>query len=211
MNKTLSVLGICVGATLTLTTGICTPALAASPTHLTVSHMRSAKAELKTYSDSDVVGLLVFGSGPIAKRYPELAKTLAPHKKATAVSTATIDTFTKQLLAVDPQFHEVVTLGAQAHDPYAARTALTRLSTDISAWFKKHNVRLGQKSDGRNLGQTWVLANAIVASESVLVTDVAGVVVVAFAPDAVTYQFQFSHADKIEVSDWAAALATSLG
>lgn len=223
MKKKFAVLAVAVGTALTVTTGIAAPALASSNDHTVVVHAPTTTAPkpVTSYTDSDVVALLVFGSGPIAEKYPELAKTLNTQRTAATGTQAQIDAFTKQLLEVDPEFHDVVTLGVQSNDPYASQQALARLDADITTWYKQQNVHFQKNTAAQPQGQVWLRQTVVVATtavggwQAVVFTTVGGfaeaVVVVAIVPAAASYQFQYTHADKLEVSNWAANLAGTLG
>jgi SdpC family antimicrobial peptide len=223
MKKKFALLGVVVGAALTVTTGIAAPALASGTSNATVLHTNTAAAtrSAATYTDNDVVALLVFGSGPIAQKYPELAKTLNDQRTAASGTPAQIRSFTEQLLAVDPEFHADVTLGVQSNDPYASQQALARLDADITTWYKQQNVHFQKNTAAQPQGAVWLRQTVVVATtvaggwQAVVFTTVGGfaeaVVVVAIVPAAASYQFQYTHADKLEVSDWAANLAGTLG
>lgn len=224
MKKRSALIALTVGGALAVTTGIAAPAFA-SGSASDAAAVRVATTSTHTtaarYSDSDVVALLVFGSGPIAHRYPALATALNDQRTAATGTPAQIAAFTKQLLAVDPHFHQTVTLGVQASDPYAAQEALARLDADITAWYQQQDVHFQQATAAQPQGVVWLRQSVVVATtlaggwQAVVFTTVGGfaeaIVVVAIVPAAASYQFEYTHADKIEVSDWAANLAGTLG
>lgn len=224
MKNRIALLALGVAGALTVTTGVAAPAFATSLNHNVVAVQTSKATSPKattTYGDQDVVALLVFGTGPIAAKYPALAKSLNDQRTAATGTTAQISQFTNQLLSVDPKFHQLVTLGVQSHDPYAAQQALARLDVDITTWYKQQDVTFQKSAAARPDGTIWLKQTVAVATtvaggwQAVVFTTVGGfaeaVIVVAIVPAAVSYQFEYSHADKIEVSNWAANLSGTLG
>lgn len=224
LKNRIALLALGIAGALAVTTGIAAPAFAAGSNHAVVA-VHSTKATTSTsttkYDDQDVVALLVFGTGPIATKYPALAKSLNDQRTAATGTTAQIAAFTKQLKSVDPQFHKIVTLGVQANDPYASQQALAQLDADITTWYKQQKVTFQKSAAARPDGVVWLRQTVVVATtvaggwQAVVFTTVGGfaeaVVVVAIVPAAVSYQFQYSHADKLEVSNWAANLSGTLG
>lgn len=196
-----------------------TAAFAAQPT--TALHTATAAADA-TYGDADVVALLVFGTGPIADKHPDLVAALDTNRTA-APSTprSAIEEFTTQLMQLDPSFHDVVTLGVQENDPYAAQAALSQLNSDIGAWQRAKQIKLQRNPGAVAASSVWVATKEWLAVETTVVGawQVAGittaaavgeaVIVAAIVPAAVSYQFVYKSADEIQVANWSAKLAST--
>jgi SdpC family antimicrobial peptide len=201
--------------------GFATPAFAAEGERAPAAEQSKAAMH---YSDADVVGLLVFGQGAIAKAYPDLATEVTGGRAMPVFSDEKIAEFTAELVAVDTNFSSVVTEGVQKNDPYAARAALKQLNADINTWYDAQHIKVQQLSAGSAIASPndswWIASNVAVATnigggwQAVVFTTVAAlaeaVFIVAIVPAAVSYQFEYQSSDKIEIDGWAADLTTSL-
>lgn len=155
--------------------------------------------EQKLYSDLDVVMLFLAGRGPIAERYPDLADTLVP-RKAPEQPLAAYQAVLDQLLAVDPEFHENVTLPIQSGDPYLAEEALERFRADILLFAPAQPSGVGM---GRCAIGVWFFVASAVA---VVVAAVVGAVAV---PVYAVYYVPDESAKQFDLQNFAAALATT--
>lgn len=156
------------------------PAYAAPVNHVSTSSALTASSANLRYSDRDVVDFLVFARGPIAKEKPELVEQLNMTPVLEAPTTVT-DEVLAELLAEDPDFHDNVTVKAQAGDPYEAEEALTAFSRDVQAVAAKHQAPTGlQVTAAASSGSVWAFANYVlsvqVAVTAAVAVSVAGVV-----------------------------------
>lgn len=146
------------------------------------------------WSDTDITGFLLFGTGALAVAHPELLTKarIAPQ----AVTEAEIAEVTERLVAVDPTFSTVVTDGVQSGDPYRVRTALLQLGKDV------RTISTGTV-DGRTYSAQcafWVAVNVAFALE--VAVAVVLVVVAYYAPE--------DEASQLALDEASAAIAHAI-
>ncbi len=173
------------------------------------------------YGDDAVVGLLLYGSGQVATDHPNVAARFKPKDASIPVPTAAqVHAMTEQLLKVDPNFHNNVTLGVQRHDPNSAKAALGELGGDVKVLADQNNQsRLGSRNASPN-GFFFTSANvaveinavgginAVVYANAGLATEVAAVLYV--VPDAISYGFDLNRGSQLDEEVTAAGLASSI-
>lgn len=213
-NTMIRAIGGLVTASILLTSLV----LAAPAEALATASPQTVTSTHSMYSDVDVTSLLVFGRGRMAEDNPELASDLNAGRSFPKVTASAIASFTHDLQSLDPDYHEVVGLGVQKGDPYAARAALHRVSDDIAKWYDLRQVTLADGPQGVAAArgvvkQTAVVATTVAGGWQVLAfTTVAvvgeAVLVVAIVPAAVSYRFTYTRADRLQIDGWSAHLAS---
>lgn len=171
-----------------------------------------------TYSDADVVALLVFAKGPIAEKNPALAAKIRAGQPANDVSLADIAAWTAQLKALDPNFTSGVTKAVQAGDPYRAQKALDQLNADIKKWSQKAQVSSKDLATTQGFiswkAKTHVLVatNVVAVWQGAVYTTVAAgaeaVVLVAIVPAAASYEFLMDKPGSLEKQDYIASVTS---
>lgn len=81
-----------------------------------------------------------------------------------------------ELLVVDPNFHQNVTVLAQAHDPYKAQASLKNFTADMNAAAAKHHVdsnMITSASVSAANGSVWAFSNWVVSVQAVVAAAVA--------------------------------------
>ncbi len=182
------------------------PAVASSPTtHTALVKQVSATPK---YSDTDMVSLLLFGTGKAAQDRPDLLKTLGikPNPNATP---ELISSALSQLKAVDKDFHQRVTVDAQAKDPYKAQAALAAFKSDVQAVVNQHT----KASSASALAHPMLGENAFYTTnyfwvDNQVAQSVAGVTSFAvLAEAAAVFLFLYTHDDSFTAFDQASTAA----
>ncbi|MFK8908873.1 hypothetical protein [Streptomyces sp. YS-3] len=173
------------------------------------------------YSDADIVGLLVFAKGRAADEHKGLAQQIRAHRSAQS-EKATLDEiaqFTRQLKAVDADFHDKVTVPVQVQDPFQAKEGMERLNSDITK-FMVQNKAEAKDGDAHANGWVWHDANVLIEINAVgainalayanvgAATEVAVALVV--VPSAVSYGFDMSQPNSLDADNTVAAVAAGL-
>lgn len=118
MKKRLSSITATVAALALLLT---TPVAAnASPPRDSSEHANSppaASAAAAPYSDEEIVGLFVFGAGRAAEEHPPDIVAAYVADPLPSTSLEVVADLTAQLLAVNPRFHQEVTIPVQTNKP----------------------------------------------------------------------------------------------
>ncbi|MFF4407760.1 sporulation delaying protein family toxin [Streptomyces sp. NPDC001262] len=212
----------CAAAVLTVGVVSGTAAVAAPAKNSGVTAPLSGKAAKHTvkYSDEDIVGLLVFAKGKAADEHPDLAKQIRSHRtpQSDKVTLEQIAEFTKELKAIDADFHDKVTVPVQISDPYAAKAGMERLNDDVKTYIAQHK-KFGNNPDRAN-GWVWHDANAVIeinvlgAINAIGYANVAGateaVVALVVVPSAVSYGFDMSKPNSLDASNFVSAVAKGL-
>ncbi|MGW1197799.1 sporulation delaying protein family toxin [Streptomyces sp. NPDC002536] len=212
----------CAAAVLTVGVVSGTAAVAAPAKNSGVTASLSGKAAKHTikYSDEDIVGLLIFAKGKAADEHPDLAKQIRAHRtpEADKVTPEQIAEFTKELKAIDADFHDKVTVPVQINDPYAAKAGMERLNDDIKTFIAQHK-KFGNSPDRAN-GWAWHDANVLIEinvlgainaigyANGAVATEVAFTLVV--VPAAVSYGFDMSKSNSLDAGNFVSAVAKGL-
>ncbi|MFJ4435273.1 sporulation delaying protein family toxin [Streptomyces sp. NPDC088923] len=212
---------VCAGAVLALG-GASGAAAWASPSD-GPAHVRQAAAEHHvTYSDADIVGLLVFAKGKAADDHPELADAIKSHKSNNEnnekVTLEQIDQFTTALKALDADFHDKITVAVQIDDPFQAKSGMERLNQDIDKFLSK--TREASADTVNPQGAFWHDANIVIelnvagAINAIGYANVAGateaVVALVVVPSAVSYGFDMRQPNGLDEDTMVAAVAHTL-
>jgi SdpC family antimicrobial peptide len=180
-------------------------------------------ASLK-YNDQDVTDALLFATGRIVADHPELTKTLNPSGKLVPLTPADRATALSQLKGVDPQYHEIVTKGVQANDPFKAQAAVDRVNDDVKkrieqvrgtttpgveprdfAWQRDNILAYNNAVGVQNALGVWQVAVA-----HTVAAGAEAVIVLVIAPAVVSYQFD-KNSDPIAQRETVAALTRAAG
>ncbi|NEA42013.1 sporulation delaying protein family toxin [Streptomyces sp. SID11385] len=212
---------VCAGAVLALG-GASGAAAWASPSD-GPAHVRQAAAEHHvTYSDADIVGLLVFAKGKAADDHPELADAIKSHKSNNEnnekVTLEQIDQFTTALKALDADFHDKITVAVQIDDPFQAKAGMERLNQDIDKFLSKAKDASADTVSPQ--GIVWHDANIVIelnvagAINAIGYANVAGateaVVALVVVPSAVSYGFDMRQPNGLDEDTMVAAVAHTL-
>lgn len=161
-------------AIIAATAGMTTPAYAVEPSSGHPASVGSVVNHQLKYSDADVVDFLIFARGAIARDKPQLITTMNLRTVTDAPQSATTDAL-KDLLAVDPKFHENVTVKAQAGDPYLAQASLQAFAKDMYAVAAKNRVNTNAVNANSRVTPNfgWAYANWYVSVDNVVAVTVA--------------------------------------
>ena len=138
-----------------------------------------ASETVPAYSDEDVVSFFLFASGPAAAEHADVLEDLGT-EALPEPKPAILESLTEALLAVDPEFHEDVTLAVQSGDPYKVEAAVEQLVADVSQLQRERAPRgVEATAAGKAQAATNFYVWAQVAVSAAVVVAVAAVVSVA--------------------------------
>jgi len=196
-----------------------------SPAGAQIPMDTSSPAATSHYTDEEIVGIFAFGSGKAANEHPDLAAKFVP-ATAPKAPEKLIESFTKDLMAVDNKFHSLVTVAVQSHDPYQTRDALIRMTNDIRTYqasVKVHqrNANASETEAGRGkvkVGLNVVASinvaagiNAVVWANVAAATEVAVAAFVVFAAGIVlTYKFDNTKTNEFDRTAIVADIVTGM-
>ena len=174
-----------------------------------------------SYSDSEIVSLLVLGAGRAAQEHPDLGNKFTP-RAADDVPEATdqqVQALTNALVDVVPNFHDTVTLGVQKQDPFAAQAAMTALGQGLRTVASREKNAAPSSDVVSTQGFAWHDANVFTEINGVAVLNVAGYAngavvtevawVLYVTPGAISYEFPTT-ANTLDSQNIVAQLATEL-
>ncbi|MCX4405369.1 MULTISPECIES: sporulation delaying protein family toxin [unclassified Streptomyces] len=187
-------------------------------------HAASAIAAKATgaYSDSDVVGFLVFGQGRAAADHAELAKEIRSRRSDPKVSAPQLAYLMGKLHQADPAFHARVTEAVQSKDPFVVRQGMVALNDDLKKSITSDRTSKTMSADSvmRPNGWVWTKSNIVtVANVAAGINVAAGanvaaaaeaVVVVVIVPAAASYGFDLQQSDQLDENDFVAAVTSAL-
>ncbi|MGW2816915.1 hypothetical protein [Streptomyces sp. NPDC001415] len=209
----------CAAAVLTVGVAYGSASASAAPVAVRTA-VKPAEHHVK-YSDEDIVGLLVFAKGKAADEHPDLAKQIRSRRspQTSQVTLEQIAVFTKDLTAVDKDFHEKVTVAVQINDPFQAKAGMQRLNDDLKTFMTQHKSP-AMKSPNRANGWFWhdayiaIEINAVGAINAIGYANVAGateaVVTLVVVPAAVSYGFDMSQPNSLDADNMVSAVAAAL-
>ncbi|MFF7636961.1 sporulation delaying protein family toxin [Kitasatospora sp. NPDC008050] len=210
---------ICATLAAGLIGGLGTSAMAATPGSAPAAPAAKATG---SYSDGEVLSLLLFAGGRAATEHPALAEKIKNvHSALAPMSDAQVTELTQQLTAVDPAYHGEVTQAVQAKDPFVVQAGMERLNDDLKTVISNAGASTARNNAAvRPNGFVWHDANVFteingVAAINVLgYANVAGATEVAVAlvvvPDAVSYGFDMKQSNTLDEDGLVAAVAAAL-
>ncbi|WP_328811771.1 hypothetical protein [Rhodococcus sp. NBC_00294] len=148
----------------------------AAPARASLSSPVSTEA---SYSDRDVLKLLLAGQGQLASDRPELLNVLGFSADKPASDEGALDRVVSDYLSAHPDFHETVSVPFQSGDPARIDSALATLTRNFNSFLDESGREVdpavvGQDGGATARGWAWAGANVVIYANAVGVANAVG-------------------------------------